>query len=747
MKRIYSIFFIVFLFSSSVVFSLLPELKWNNQGEASATNSYMFSIDGKYIYTHYSMRKAAVLSNTLQKWDIESKKLENETTTNLQFYRMVLSNDGKSVVGADRNSKYIQLVDLITGGLKYITDISATDLQPVSTIAYSEDGKKVYVYQNSVKLLQIFDANTTLKVDSIHLNNVTYQVKFSTDGKYAGILNGDSTFSIYNMTDKTELYKIKSSLRNYSFCNVFINSDYFIINYQKTVTPDNIEIYSMKTGKIITKAQSAFEYPASIILNDNRTILTASYPNGIVEKYDMTTNVTTPTIISANGYQMIGSPAANILAFSDSLNNLLMFDVPTEKPIFSLYRYTSNPYRCSKVAISPDNKSVYAAGMKSADSLKVGQIIEYDFETGNIKNVYPVSDFFPTDMVLSNDGKILCTADSTGKIQVLSNFHETNFTRKSYDLKKNINSLAISEDNTKLIAGGYMTGFYYINLKTDSIHYDFQDPYKILELDPNLKTIALNKKGNKLIIAGKKKYIFVFNYNSATDKFEKVKDFVGDESESLSNEGVVNVSFSYDGKYILSSACDGYIHIFGSDNYKEVTKFLQNPDSVQYFPTSAVITQNNKKVVAGDNYPGLSIYDFNTGNKLWSKRFEEIKYLRFNSITVSDDNQYMAYCLNDGSLGLYKIDDNTDVKDNSNNSAKSISPNPARDYIEISSINSMLKNGVDEGSDIQIFNTLGEIIFSVEQTSQSVQKINISNLTSGMYFIKIGNNVEKFVKM
>ena len=79
----------------------------------------------------------------------------------------------------------------------------------------------------------------------------------------------------------------------------------------------------------------------------------------------------------------------------------------------------------------------------------------------------------------------------------------------------------------------------------------------------------------------------------------------------------------------------------------------------------------------------------------------------------------------------------------------SIYPNPAGDYIEINfdAFIPTLKRVVDEVSDIQIFNTLGEIVLSVEQTPPSVHRIDISKLSPGMYFIKIGNRVEKFVKM
>ena len=68
----------------------------------------------------------------------------------------------------------------------------------------------------------------------------------------------------------------------------------------------------------------------------------------------------------------------------------------------------------------------------------------------------------------------------------------------------------------------------------------------------------------------------------------------------------------------------------------------------------------------------------------------------------------------------------------------SVYPNPASNYIEIKT---------SKGSDFQIFNMLGEIVLSVEQTPPYVQRIDISKLSHGIYFLKIGNRVEKFVKI
>jgi photosystem II stability/assembly factor-like uncharacterized protein len=81
-------------------------------------------------------------------------------------------------------------------------------------------------------------------------------------------------------------------------------------------------------------------------------------------------------------------------------------------------------------------------------------------------------------------------------------------------------------------------------------------------------------------------------------------------------------------------------------------------------------------------------------------------------------------------------------------------PNPARDYIEILSIIPTLKRGVDACSDIQIFDMLGTVVYNSKDNptptlpaSREGVRIDVSFLAPGMYFIKIGNRVEKFVKM
>jgi hypothetical protein len=66
-----------------------------------------------------------------------------------------------------------------------------------------------------------------------------------------------------------------------------------------------------------------------------------------------------------------------------------------------------------------------------------------------------------------------------------------------------------------------------------------------------------------------------------------------------------------------------------------------------------------------------------------------------------------------------------------------LNPNPAYNYLYIS-------NDIDENAKISIYSIFGK---QVLQTVNSGNKIDVSGLTTGIYFILIGNKLEKFVKL
>ncbi len=93
-----------------------------------------------------------------------------------------------------------------------------------------------------------------------------------------------------------------------------------------------------------------------------------------------------------------------------------------------------------------------------------------------------------------------------------------------------------------------------------------------------------------------------------------------------------------------------------------------------------------------------------------------------------------------GRIWLYE--DLTSVEDNTNLENLFIYPNPAGDFINIS-----IDNDADLlAREVQILDLLG-LVVSKQELTDGNNRIDISNLPRGTYFIKVGDRVEKFVKM
>jgi hypothetical protein len=73
-----------------------------------------------------------------------------------------------------------------------------------------------------------------------------------------------------------------------------------------------------------------------------------------------------------------------------------------------------------------------------------------------------------------------------------------------------------------------------------------------------------------------------------------------------------------------------------------------------------------------------------------------------------------------------------------NKTSFNIHPNPANSALNIAS-------EITEPVTIEIYNLTGSKIFQQVMTEPH-HSINITNFTAGVYFIKVGNNVKKFVK-
>jgi hypothetical protein len=109
--------------------------------------------------------------------------------------------------------------------------------------------------------------------------------------------------------------------------------------------------------------------------------------------------------------------------------------------------------------------------------------------------------------------------------------------------------------------------------------------------------------------------------------------------------------------------------------------------------------------------------------------------------TALPDTGYFTYSVTDNFGCNYDttisvvVNNCTDIENILNNKEFSICPNPAKDYIQIQSDKSI--------NNIEILSVDGKL---VKQITINNNSFNISDLDNGVYFVKVGNTINKFIK-
>jgi hypothetical protein len=119
--------------------------------------------------------------------------------------------------------------------------------------------------------------------------------------------------------------------------------------------------------------------------------------------------------------------------------------------------------------------------------------------------------------------------------------------------------------------------------------------------------------------------------------------------------------------------------------------------------------------------------------KSWDSIKSGLNHTRYNLLSVSPSGYYFMSAENGG---LYRSHDRfVSVEETPKPSdGIIINPNPATDFIEVRNPNYEI---------VTILNILGETIF----TTSEISKIDVSTYPRGIYLVRIGDKVSKFVKI
>lgn len=320
-------------------------------------------------------------------------------------------------------------------------------------------------------------------------------------------------------------------------------------------------------------------------------------------------------------------------------------------------------------------------------------------------------------MATENDEKLVSSFNGWGN-------NDSDFRYSAENSANNLNKIIINDSNT------ISSEFIGLNISQE-----FSFPDKKVGI-AKVKVTVKNTSGTTLnnIAVG---YLFDWDLGFDSDS-NSVRYFPEAIPSTLGNRGAAEIS-EYKGKNFPTTFGQSTFPVFGclvgSDVNKsigqaagysyETTYDFQKSDQIASLSSGSTIQYNeinDISMVIGQNFPGSL-----------NNNQEYTFYLYFGAAETSDN---LATLLKKA----YMNEPLTDVDEDLAN-LSIIYPNPANDFIEITLNNS---------NEVFIYNQLGDLVkkyYLIQNSQNSNTRIDISNIPSGIYFIKIGNSTYKLIKI
>jgi WD40 repeat protein len=209
---------------------------------------------------------------------------------------------------------------------------------------------------------------------------------------------------------------------------------------------------------------------------------------------------------------------------------------------------------------------------------------------------------------------------------------------------------------------------------------------------------------------------------------------------------------SSNGRYLVYDLSDTIVRIIDYEN--RTFDSLKLNWQHKWHTSVCVSPENDKFFIVGVSENGINefgLFTFNSGNKLYSF-FDSTSSNQ--GLEASKDSQYVL-SIDNKELRLFRINWNpTVIKEKDKEEPKfyfTISPNPASDYIEIDINDVILSEAKNLG--MSIYDVLGvEVYCSIATPPAPSQeggktRFDVSHLSPGVYFVRVGDVVSKFIKI
>ncbi len=209
---------------------------------------------------------------------------------------------------------------------------------------------------------------------------------------------------------------------------------------------------------------------------------------------------------------------------------------------------------------------------------------------------------------------------------------------------------------------------------------------------------------------------------------------------------VSNVFISKDNSLMIARCNDTlYVWDYPSGNLKS------NIYNIKWNFSNVMLSDNNVYLIG--------IHEPLKQSRIWAlnnqRFYDRIGYYDVNSIDISDDSRTYLFAVG-GSAFWIDIEMITNIDDSfvTNKNSLNINPNPAKDYIGITKLFEGFEFSEGSSNEVIIFNVFGQEILKISESNNSQFsihnsqfRIDVSGLPSGLYFVRFGDKVSKFLKI
>ncbi len=728
-----------------LLLSIEPKLQLKIDGEENRVCCYTLSDNGDKLYIQYKIRKGANESLNIYIWDIHNQKLLDSIESKVEFCGMVISNDEKILVCASLVSNGTYVFDTENKSALR-ADFAETEnpffpgIFQITKIA----GTNYYaVIEYSVSKIQIFDFTSGKKIKDIFspLDSPARNIKLADDFRFALFYyEEDKSAVVMSLLDDTVYPKFTVSdlPSNVSFGE---NHPIAVINYRATNELSKLQVFNFEKGELVREIDGINDITYSIFTNNDENIYTGFNSYKYLQLNHLQLDKMEVFQGNFNGNLLKKYKDDSHICIADMQGNFFIFDPEIRDTLFRINQTPlnnlSNYYASNS---TPDGKYIFVSDFNS------GLVMIYDLKTG--AKVWQFMDSEEiTKILFSADSQTMLTKSISSKFKLwdIRNINDLKLL-KSFSIDSATNC-SFSPDGNFILAGGTGKKLLMIDINTDTVSIlDTTSSYiSAMDFSPDLKKIAFTTYYNLIIM----------EYDDIDKSYVRKAIITADSTKYANSGGLQDVKFSNDGLLLVVSASDYKSRLYSASDYSFIRSYkAPSNDKPSSLIRKSIIFEENKFLL---NVGTSSVRIFNNifGNQLWSYHYDGNSSIK--NVSVTDDNIYMIISFFDASLQVWRINSPTTAENNSIKLQLHISPNPASDYINITLpinmfSNPSLKHGVGNVvENVQIFDMLGvEVIHPVSYAATPQDgnlRIDISHLPAGVYYVRIGDKVEKFVKM